>query len=223
MYVADKSRNENAYVTSEHDGALSQFAISPATGKITPLSPPTVPTASGSLGLAITPYTDLSAKVSAPATAKPGQALTYAIKISAAGPSQAWQAAVTDRLPAGAAFRSATTASGDCTVPRAGTRGAIVACHLAKLKADAAWRIQITITVKASTGTIRDRAAVTSVTPDPHSSNNTAIATTKITTQRQARWSGVTDTQTATNHLTEPASPGANLPVDARHCRGQDI
>jgi len=45
----------NAYVTSENDGVLSQFAISPATGKITPMSPATVPTASGSLGLAITP------------------------------------------------------------------------------------------------------------------------------------------------------------------------
>jgi DNA-binding beta-propeller fold protein YncE len=45
----------NAYVTSENDGMLSQFAISPTTGKITPMSPATVPTASGSLGLAITP------------------------------------------------------------------------------------------------------------------------------------------------------------------------
>jgi DNA-binding beta-propeller fold protein YncE len=48
---------KNAYVTSGNDSVLSQFAISPATGKITPLSPATVTLPSGSLGLAITPAT----------------------------------------------------------------------------------------------------------------------------------------------------------------------
>jgi hypothetical protein len=33
-----KSAGKNAYVTSEGKGALSQFAISPVTGKITPCS-----------------------------------------------------------------------------------------------------------------------------------------------------------------------------------------
>ena len=47
---------KNAYVTSEGKGALSQFAISPVTGKITPLSPATVTAPShGSLGVAVTP------------------------------------------------------------------------------------------------------------------------------------------------------------------------
>lgn len=47
---------KNAYVTSEGEGALSQFAISPLTGKITPLSPVTVTAPShGSLGVAVTP------------------------------------------------------------------------------------------------------------------------------------------------------------------------
>jgi hypothetical protein len=46
----------SAYVTSENDGKPSQYAINPATGKLKPLSPATVPTAgSGSLGLAVTP------------------------------------------------------------------------------------------------------------------------------------------------------------------------
>jgi DNA-binding beta-propeller fold protein YncE len=47
---------KNAYVASEGKGARSQFAISPATGKITPLSPVTVTAPShGSLGVAVTP------------------------------------------------------------------------------------------------------------------------------------------------------------------------
>jgi hypothetical protein len=49
-------RGKNAYVTSEHEGALSQFAISPVTGKITPLSAATVTAPShGSPGVAVTP------------------------------------------------------------------------------------------------------------------------------------------------------------------------
>ncbi len=174
---------KNAYVTSENKGVLAQFAISPATGKITPLTPATVTTASdgGSLSLAITPAADLAAKLTAPATAKPGQTLTYTITDADAGPSQAWQAALTDHLPAGAAFRSATTASGQCTRPRAGTRRATVTCRLAALKAGATWRIQIKATAKTSQQTIRDKANLASVTPDPRPGNNAATARTKIT------------------------------------------
>jgi uncharacterized repeat protein (TIGR01451 family) len=168
------------YVTSENDGVLSQFAISPATGKITPMSRATVPTASGSLGLAVTPAADLSARITAPATARPGQALTYTITITNSGPSDAWQAALTDHLPAGTAFRSASTASGRCSRPSAGTRGATVTCRLGKLKAGGTVRIQVQVTIKASSGTIRDKATSVSVTPDSRRSNNTASAATKI-------------------------------------------
>ena len=173
---------KNAYVTSENTDTLAQYAISPTTGKITPLSPATVTTAtSGSIGLAVTPAADLSAKATAPATVKHASALTYTIKIRNAGPSQAWQAALTDHLPAGTAFGSATADRGTCSRPRAGTRGATVTCHLGTLGTGATWRIQIKVTVKATSGTIRDKATVTSVTPDPRPGNNTAAACTKIT------------------------------------------
>ena len=49
------ANGKNAYVTSENDGKVAQYKIDPATGKITPLSPATAATASGSLGLAVTP------------------------------------------------------------------------------------------------------------------------------------------------------------------------
>jgi uncharacterized repeat protein (TIGR01451 family) len=93
---------KNAYVTGDVGNLLSQYGISPATGKITPLAPATVTTpAGGSIGLAVTPDANLAAKASAPATALHGQALTYTIKITDAGPSDAWQATVADHLPAG--------------------------------------------------------------------------------------------------------------------------
>src|SRR6185437_11827022 len=53
--LALSADGKNAYVTSENDGKVAQYKIAPATGKITPMSPATVATASGSLGLAVTP------------------------------------------------------------------------------------------------------------------------------------------------------------------------
>jgi len=85
-------------------------------------------------------------------------------------------------LPAGTAFRAATAGRGHCTAPHTGARGATVQCHLATLKACAAWRIHITVTIKASTGTLRDQANITSVTPGPRT-GNTTTTTTKITTK----------------------------------------
>jgi uncharacterized repeat protein (TIGR01451 family) len=180
--IALSPDGRNAYVTSEGDGALSQFAISAVTGKITRLSPATVTAPShGSLGVAVTPAADLAAEVAAPATARHGHALTYTIKITGQGPSAAWQLALAEHLPAGTAFRAATAGRGHCTAPRAGARGATVKCHLAILTVGAAWRIHITVTVKARTGTLRDQAKATSVTPDPGTGNNTATASTKVT------------------------------------------
>jgi uncharacterized repeat protein (TIGR01451 family) len=123
----------------------------------------------------------LAAKVTAPATARPGPALTYTITITDRGPSDAWQAALTDHLPAGTTFRSASAASGQCSHPRAGTRGATVKCRLGKLEAGGAWRIQVKVTIKASSGTVRDKATGVSVTPDPRRNNNTTSTATKIT------------------------------------------
>ena len=53
--IAISADGKNAYVTSENDGKVAQYKIDPTTGKITPMSPATVATASGSLGLAVTP------------------------------------------------------------------------------------------------------------------------------------------------------------------------
>lgn len=53
-------------------------------------------------------------------------------------------------------------------------------CHLGTLKSGDAGRIHIKVTVRANNGTIRDTATVTSVTPDPRGTGNTATAATKI-------------------------------------------
>lgn len=49
------ANGRSAYVTCENDGRISQYKLSPTSGRITPLSPATVTTASGSVGLDVTP------------------------------------------------------------------------------------------------------------------------------------------------------------------------
>jgi uncharacterized repeat protein (TIGR01451 family) len=117
------------------------------------------------IGNSVARYRIDPAKIAAPATVRHGSALTYTIRVLNAGPSGAWQAELTDHLPAGTAFRTAAAASGQCSSPKAGARGATVRFRLAKLKTGATWRIQIKVTVKASHGTIRDQATAGSVTP----------------------------------------------------------
>ena len=166
--IALSPDGKNAYVTSEHEGALSQFAISPVTGKITPCHrPPSPRRATAHSAWRSPPDAGLAAKVTAPATARHGSALTYTITISDQGPSAAWQLALGGHLPAGTAFRSATAGRGHCTAPHTGACGATVQCHLATLKVGAAWSVHITVIIKASTGTLRDQATVTSVAPGP--------------------------------------------------------
>lgn len=53
--LALSADGKNAYVTSENDPEMAQYTINPTTGKITAMTPATVKTASGSLGLAVTP------------------------------------------------------------------------------------------------------------------------------------------------------------------------
>ena len=54
--LAIAANGKSAYVTSEgYPGKLSQFTINPRTGKIKPMTPATVKTACGALGVAVTP------------------------------------------------------------------------------------------------------------------------------------------------------------------------
>jgi hypothetical protein len=53
--LAIAADGKNAYVTSGDDPKLSQYSINTETGKITPMTPATVRTASGAFGVAVTP------------------------------------------------------------------------------------------------------------------------------------------------------------------------
>jgi uncharacterized repeat protein (TIGR01451 family) len=112
--------------------------------------------------VAVTPYAELSEATSAPAPANHRSTLT--VTISDRGPSSAWQLAMTDHIPAATKFVKASTTTGHCSGPRAGTRGATVHCHLAKLNSGGVWRIRIKV-VTTGAQSIRGHVKLTSVTP----------------------------------------------------------
>lgn len=77
-------------------------------------------------------------KTASKATAKPGDALTYTLKVTNHGPGTAKDVTVTDPIPPGVTFQSATA---PCTYG-----GGIVTCSLGDLPKDATRTITITVT-----------------------------------------------------------------------------
>lgn len=117
---------------------------------------------------------DLS--ISKTASPNPGQAglsLSYRITAVNNGPAVATNVSVTDTLPAGVTFVSATTTQGSCT----GT--ATVNCSLGTMAVGGSAIVTIVVT-PSSAGQVVNSATVTASQSDFDSSNNSATITTLI-------------------------------------------
>ena len=116
-------------------------------------------------------------KVGSPKPVTAGNNLTYTLKVSNSGPDAASDVTVSDPLPAGTSFVSATTSAGTCN-----HSSATVSCTLGDLAVGATVTIVVTVTVGASVspGPLTNTATASSPTPDPTSSNNTATDTTEV-------------------------------------------
>ncbi|HEV3133851.1 MAG TPA: DUF11 domain-containing protein [Acidimicrobiia bacterium] len=121
---------------------------------------------------------DLSVtKTDAPDPVAPGADLTYTITVTNNGPSSAQNATVSDTLPTGTTFVSATPSQGSC----AGTT--TVSCALGAIANGASVTITLVVHVGPSVadGTvISNTASVSSTTPDPTAANNSATSTTTV-------------------------------------------
>jgi len=117
---------------------------------------------------------DLSISKNGPASAIPGQTISYVITVSNGGPSPATNTVVTDVTPAGLAFVSNT---GACTTQ--------FPCNIGTVNNGSPATITSTYTVASNfTGaSITNNASVSSSVNDPSTTNNSASATMTITQQ----------------------------------------
>jgi uncharacterized repeat protein (TIGR01451 family) len=130
---------------------------------------------------------DLSiTKSDSPDPAVAGAKLVYTIVATNNGPDDATGVTVTDVLPAGLAFISATSAGADCQ-----ESGGTVSCAVGNMASGASVTIKIRVT--PNEGTITNTATVGGDQTDPTPANNSATEATDVT--------GVSDLQ-----LTKAAS-----------------
>lgn len=118
-------------------------------------------------------------------TASPqtGGDITYSISVTNNGPSPASGVVLTDTLPPGAVFVSA---SDGCN-----QSGAVVTCALGTLASGATTTVQIVV-YSLSTGDLTNSVSVTSPTSDPASSNNGATSTVIVVPAPVAgTWQGI--------------------------------
>lgn len=102
--------------------------------------------------------------------------LVYTLTVANNGPDNAAAVTLTDTLPAGINFVSASASQGSCS----GT--ATVTCNLGEVEASANATVTITVT-PAATGTLTNRATVSSTTPDLTLDNNSAMEQTRVSAQ----------------------------------------
>ncbi|GAB4578791.1 MAG: hypothetical protein Fur0022_15280 [Anaerolineales bacterium] len=123
------------------------------------------------LTLTVDESADLWITKSAPSDAVVGETFTYTLEVTNAGPATALSTTVTDTLPAGVTFVSATAG---CT-----EAAGVVTCALGDVAPGATVTVEIVVTADEA-GLVTNTAEVASASPDPDPSNNSASADTNI-------------------------------------------
>ena len=100
-----------------------------------------------------------------------GGVVTYVLSARNDGPSTATNVMVSNALPAGTSFLSATTSQGSCT-----QSNGIIACRVGSLVNGGSATLRITVAANA-TGSLNNQFGVTHDSADPNPLNNTATIT----------------------------------------------
>jgi uncharacterized repeat protein (TIGR01451 family) len=117
---------------------------------------------------------DVGVTKTGPATLQLGSDLTYTIKVTNHGPSDATGVVVTDAIPAGTTFVSVTTSKGSCTHTTTS-----VTCNIGTLVVGGT----VTMTLRVhptATRTVTNTARVSGTRVDTNVGNNSATATTRV-------------------------------------------
>jgi len=165
----------NGTITAGQGTPSITFSIGSATATLGVTVSNGTCTATGSKTVSINNLADLAVTITAsPDPVAPGGTLTYTVQITNNGPTAAANPVVTDTLPAGVAFVSASGAGWNCF----GTSN--VQCSAQSSPAGTNSPITIVVTAPQNAGPITNSVSVGSSTPDPKSSNNAASITTNV-------------------------------------------
>jgi uncharacterized repeat protein (TIGR01451 family) len=161
------------------------------TATIAAVTPDAVPgnnssTATLTTSTSSAPASDMQMTKTAPATANPGETITYNLEFGSFATTKS-NVTVTDVLPAGVTFQSVTAvgpteAGFTCTTPAVGTNGT-VQCKTPLMFSFpfAGFDVVVKVDPSVPVGTsITNTATVSSTTPDPDTSNNSGSATTAV-------------------------------------------
>jgi uncharacterized repeat protein (TIGR01451 family) len=123
---------------------------------------------------------DVGITLSAPAKVLPGGTLTYSMTVTNAGRVTSTGVVVSNVLPAGTVFASASSSQGTVAAPAVGSHGTVTV-NIASIARNATATISIVVTVTAASGTVlTDTAMVTATSQDLNSSNNWATGQTTV-------------------------------------------
>jgi len=113
-------------------------------------------------------------KTDSPDPVQVGTNLTYTLTVTNNGPNEATGVTLTDTLPTGVTFVSATPSQGTCS-----QAGGTVTCNLGTLANGASTTATVVVSPTA-TGTLTNTATVAGDKSDPDNTNDTARATTIV-------------------------------------------
>jgi uncharacterized repeat protein (TIGR01451 family) len=119
---------------------------------------------------------DMSITANGSATGQTGANLTYNLTITNGGPNTANQVAVTDNIPHGTVFSSATASQGYCS------GGYVVQCNLGTMADNGTATVTISVTA-LNAGAVQNTAQVSAAQGDPNLNNNTTTTNTTISGQ----------------------------------------
>lgn len=118
---------------------------------------------------------DLAVSVSAsPSPVSVTQNLTYSATVQNQGPEDATSVVITDSLPAGMSFVSASITGGTCS-----QGNLVVTCNVSKLVSGDATRLSV-IVVPTTTGSVKNSVSVTATETDENTANNTATVSIQV-------------------------------------------
>lgn len=143
----------------------------------------TIPnSANASCGITVAPATaaaDVSIVKTGPATVIAGGNITYTLTVTNAGPASAAAVTVTDILPTGTTYVSATPSPAGSSCSGTST----VICSLGTMPSSGAGSsatIQLVVVAPSAPGSVVNTGAVVSTTPDPNTSNNRSSASLTV-------------------------------------------